>query len=91
MALQPSKGERGEGLEHEFWFDVVAAVLFFRTVNQEGFGIGECEVWVALTYRIEFPGNTTKFQDLQAWLRDDVSRIFNEGLRRLKEIRRSIE
>lgn len=91
LALQPSKGERGEGLEHESWFDVVAAVLFFRTVNQEGFGIGECEVWAALTHRIEFPGNPMKFQKLRTWLQDDVSRIFHESLSRLKEIRRGIE
>ena len=77
---------KGGGFDHQLWINVVAALFYFREVNDAGNGVGKCEVWDARTHTIKFPGTTQSFLALWDWLSGEVPPMFNEGLVRARTV-----
>ena len=82
---------RGGGLSHEFWFNIVAATIYFQELDDAGSGIGTGEVWGAVVHTIHFPGSIARFNDLKTWLNRDVRELFQDGINSFHSIQQRVE
>ncbi len=82
MVLQSMAAGEGGGLEHELWFNVVAATISFDTLDDNGTGSGLGHVWNAVVHRIDFPANTAIREALASWLENEVASAFEMSLER---------
>ncbi len=86
LVLQPAMAGKGGGLTHEFWFDVVAAAVYFQKRDHNGSGSGKGQVWGAMVHRVEFPGDSHKYEELSAWLNTEVADMFADALTRCQRL-----